>query len=75
MTGPRDVIGNAPVGVLNDDLKAACLSALAISPQACLAFAAQHTWEASARAFVENIRQVRHLGPEDEAMPFAVKHI
>jgi glycosyltransferase involved in cell wall biosynthesis len=73
VTGPRDVIGNAPVGVLNDDLQAACLSALAISPQACLAFAAGHTWEASARVFVEIFRQVRHAGP-DEVMPPAVTH-
>ena len=28
VTGPRDVIGNAPVGVLDEDLRAACLSAL-----------------------------------------------
>ena len=28
--------------------------ALAISPQACLAFAAEHTWEASARAFAQS---------------------
>ena len=28
VTGPRDVIGTAPVGALNDDLQAACLSAL-----------------------------------------------
>src|SRR6267154_2395631 len=55
VTGPRDVIGAAPVGALNDDLRVACLSALAISQQACLEFAAKHTWEASARAFVENI--------------------
>jgi glycosyltransferase involved in cell wall biosynthesis len=74
VTGPRDVIGTAPVGALNDDLRAACLSALSISSQACLAFAAEHTWEASARAFVENIKQVRHFGPEDEAVQFAVKH-
>jgi 1,2-diacylglycerol 3-alpha-glucosyltransferase/glucuronosyltransferase len=74
VTGPRDVIGTAPVGVLNDDLQAACLSALEISREACLAFAAEHTWEASARAFVENIRQVRHVGPAGEAMPFAATH-
>lgn len=73
VTGPRDVIGNAPVGVLNDDLRAACLSALNVSPQACLAFAAEHTWEASARVFLENIRKVRHFGPEEEAIQFAVK--
>ena len=74
VTGPRDVIGSAPVGVLNDDLRVACLSALTISPHACLEFAAKHTWEASARAFVDNIRDVRPLNAEEDAVQFAVKH-
>jgi glycosyltransferase involved in cell wall biosynthesis len=55
VTGPRDVIGNAEVGVLSDDLRVACLAALEVSPQHCLQFAARHTWEASARIFVNNI--------------------
>jgi glycosyltransferase involved in cell wall biosynthesis len=74
VTGPRDVIGAAPVGVLNEDLRAACLSALTISPQACLAFAGKHSWEACARAFVENISNVRPFDPESDALQFAVKH-
>jgi glycosyltransferase involved in cell wall biosynthesis len=74
VTGPRDVIGSAPVGALNDDLRTACLSALQISPQACLDFAAQHTWEASARAFVDNIRDIGDAGPEGDALPFAAEH-
>jgi glycosyltransferase involved in cell wall biosynthesis len=74
VTGPRDVIGAAPVGALNDDLRLACLSALAISPQACLAFAARHAWEASARAFVDNITGVRALDPKSDTLPFAAKH-
>jgi glycosyltransferase involved in cell wall biosynthesis len=74
VTGPRDVIGSAPVGALNDDLRTACLSALQISPQACLDFAAQHTWEASARAFVENIRDIRDADPEGDAVQFAAEH-
>jgi glycosyltransferase involved in cell wall biosynthesis len=74
VTGPRDVIGSAPVGALNDDLRMACLSALQISPQACLDFAAQHTWEASARAFVENITDIRDASPEGDAVPFAAEH-
>lgn len=53
--GPRDVIGEAPVGVLDEDLRGACLAALDISRQACVEFAANHTWEASARAFVDSI--------------------
>jgi glycosyltransferase involved in cell wall biosynthesis len=71
VTGPRDVIGAAPVGMLNDDLRAACLSALGISPLACCAFAAGHTWEASARAFVDHIAGVRVAGPASEREPFA----
>jgi glycosyltransferase involved in cell wall biosynthesis len=72
--GPRDVIGNAPVGALNDDLQAACLSALQISPQACLEFAANHTWEASARSFIENITNIRSADPASDAMQFAAEH-
>ena len=71
VTGPRDVIGNAPVGALNDDLQAACLSALAISPQACLKFAAGHTWEASARAFVDHMTEIRAVEPASSVVPFA----
>jgi glycosyltransferase involved in cell wall biosynthesis len=73
VTGPRDVIGNEPVGALNDDLRLACLTAVTISPQACLAFAARHTWEASARAFVENITNVRAGDPKCDALQFEVK--
>ncbi len=54
--GPRDVIGDAAVGVLDADLRSASLSALDISRQACVEFAANHTWEASARAFIDGIR-------------------
>jgi glycosyltransferase involved in cell wall biosynthesis len=75
VTGPRDVIGNEPVGVLNDDLRTACLSALHISPQACLAFAAGHTWEASARVFIDNVAGARCcVDPESDAVPFAAEH-
>jgi glycosyltransferase involved in cell wall biosynthesis len=73
VTGPRDVIGSAPVGALNDDLRSACLAALNISPQACLEFAAGHTWEASARAFVENMADIRNVDANSEAVPFAAE--
>jgi glycosyltransferase involved in cell wall biosynthesis len=74
VTGPRDVIGTAPVGALNDDLQVACLSALTISPQACLEFAGKHTWEASARAFVDNITGIRHVDPQSEAAVQFAEH-
>jgi glycosyltransferase involved in cell wall biosynthesis len=82
VTGPRDVIGTAPVGALNDDLRAACRAALEISPQACLEFAAKHTWEASARAFVENMTGIgmadigtdsRAVEQKTDAVPFAAE--
>ena len=74
VTGPRDVIGAATVGALNDDLRVACLSALTISPQACLEFAARHTWEASARAFVDNIAGVRNLESESDPVEFTAEY-
>jgi glycosyltransferase involved in cell wall biosynthesis len=74
VTGPRDVIGTAPVGALNEDLRQACLDALKISPQACLEFAAGHTWEASARSFVEHIGNVRVADPAGEGAGFATEH-
>ncbi len=74
VTGPRDVLGSAPVGALNDDLRLACLSALRISPQACLEFAAQHTWEVSARAFIDNMADIRTIESMRDAMPFAAEH-
>jgi hypothetical protein len=40
-------------------LRLACLEALKLSPQDCRQFAASQTWEASARAFVNNISEVR----------------
>jgi glycosyltransferase involved in cell wall biosynthesis len=75
VTGPRDVIGNAPVGVLNDDLRAACLAATKISPQACLDFAAGHTWEASARAFVDNITNVRQPDQASDIIPMGANRL
>ena len=63
VTGPRDVIGAAPVGVLDEDLRKACLAALVIPAQACVDFAAKHTWEASAQAFIDNMADIRAAGP------------
>ncbi|MBI5321001.1 glycosyltransferase family 1 protein [Bradyrhizobium sp.] len=56
--GPRDVIGSAAVGVLSDDLRSACLEALSIPREACVKFAAAHSWEASARVFIEHAQRV-----------------
>src|SRR6478752_7463204 len=67
VTGPRDVIGDAPVAVLKDDLREACLEAPAIPARACVDFAARHTWQASARVFVDHATNVRPVEPEAQS--------
>jgi glycosyltransferase involved in cell wall biosynthesis len=60
VTGPKDVIGDHPVGVLSDDLGAACLAALRVSRQACRAFALNCSWDNSARQFIGHLQNVGH---------------
>lgn len=52
---PRDVIGDANVGVLDDDLQRACLGALDYSRQDCREFALRMSWAESARIFLEHV--------------------
>jgi glycosyltransferase involved in cell wall biosynthesis len=58
---PRDVIGHAPVGVLDEDLRSACLAALECSHVAARDFALKMTWEESARIFLENVAQANKV--------------
>jgi glycosyltransferase involved in cell wall biosynthesis len=52
---PRDVIGNAPVGVLDEDLQRACLGALECSREDCRDYALGMTWRNSARIFLKHV--------------------
>jgi len=72
--GPRDVIGSAPVGLLAEDLREACLAALKIPRAACVEFAAKHTWEASTRAFVEHMADIRNAQAPDETIDLLTEH-
>jgi glycosyltransferase involved in cell wall biosynthesis len=58
VTGPKDVVGGNPVGVLNEDLRTACLEALRIPRETCRAFALKFSWENSARQFIGHVRKV-----------------
>jgi glycosyltransferase involved in cell wall biosynthesis len=64
VTGPRDIVGNNPVGVLHEDLRVACLDALKISRRACRAFALNSSWEKSARQFIGHINRVAVGAPQ-----------
>jgi glycosyltransferase involved in cell wall biosynthesis len=55
VTGPLEVVGDAPVGVLDEDLRSACLRALDLSRAACRAHAERHSWSASANQFRANL--------------------
>jgi glycosyltransferase involved in cell wall biosynthesis len=61
VTGPLDVLGNAPVGVLVEDLRAAALQALQVPRDNCRAFAMRHNWDESARLFLANIGEAMDL--------------
>ncbi len=52
VTGPVDVV-NEEVAALDDDLESAIAAALTRDREACAAYAAQFTWEASARQFLD----------------------
>lgn len=56
VSGPLDVLGSAPVGVLAEDLRTAALLALHVPRESCRAFAMRHNWDESARRFLANIR-------------------
>jgi glycosyltransferase involved in cell wall biosynthesis len=57
--GPIDVIADHPVGVLDHDLKRACLGALELSRETCRRFALSFAWENSARQFMGNLSQIQ----------------
>jgi glycosyltransferase involved in cell wall biosynthesis len=55
VTGPLDVIADHPVGVLDQDLRSACIGALGVNRETCRNFALERSWENSARQFIGNL--------------------
>ncbi|WP_245624419.1 glycosyltransferase family 4 protein [Belnapia moabensis] len=55
VTGPLDVVTDPRVGVLDEDLRAACLRALECSREAARAHAEAFSWEASMAQFRETL--------------------
>lgn len=53
--GPLDVIGDAPVGCLNEDLGHAVREALKADPTACRDYALGYSWETSTQQFLDNV--------------------
>ncbi|PZR88227.1 MAG: alpha-mannosyltransferase, partial [Hyphomicrobiales bacterium] len=61
--GPLDVIGTSGAGVLDMDLRAACLAALEIPRGKARAHALTFTWAKSARQFLDNILLAKSSAP------------
>ncbi len=55
VTGPIDNVVHGKTGILDADLRAACLAALALDRSVVRAEAISHDWSASARMFLSNI--------------------
>jgi glycosyltransferase involved in cell wall biosynthesis len=53
--GPLDVVGDATVAVLDEDLARACKAALAIPRESCRAYALTRSWDACTRQFLSNL--------------------
>jgi glycosyltransferase involved in cell wall biosynthesis len=54
--GPLDVIDDSGTGALDEDLLAACYTALTIPAARCVAYAQRFSWEACAHQFLDNLR-------------------
>lgn len=57
--GPLDVIGDAPVGTLHEDLGTACREALKADRNTCRDYALTFSWEACSRQFLSNLSIVK----------------
>ncbi len=55
VTGPKDVLGGAPVGALDEDLRAAALRTLGADRAACRAHAERFSWAACVDGFVSRL--------------------
>ena len=55
VTGPIDVVGHGVTGILDEDLRRACLEALKLDRSRCRAHAEGWSWARSTREFVANL--------------------
>ena len=54
--GPLDILGDSDAGILDEDLKAACLGALAIDRATARQLALSFSWRRAAKQFLDNVR-------------------
>ena len=54
--GPKDIIPGSGAGVVDEDLRKACLGALELDREQCRAYAETYSWRACAEEFVRNLK-------------------
>jgi glycosyltransferase involved in cell wall biosynthesis len=59
VTGPVDVVKQNVTGVLDADLRAACVAALKVDRQKCVEYARSCSWERCAQTVVESLAPIR----------------
>jgi glycosyltransferase involved in cell wall biosynthesis len=62
VTGPIDVIGTAPVGILDENLRKAALAALELDRAICRTYAMGFSWAASADIFLAHLPLIERSG-------------
>jgi hypothetical protein len=68
--GPLDVVGrDSPGGVLDEDLRTACLAALRKPRAGVIDYASRFTWETATRQFEQALRPWRAVQPPQPAEP------
>lgn len=67
--GPLDILGDSDAGILDEDLRAACLGALEIDPAAARELALSFSWRRSAMQFLDNIRLANGETLEEPFVP------
>jgi glycosyltransferase involved in cell wall biosynthesis len=55
VTGPLDVLGDSKAGVMNEDLRTACLAALDLRREDAAAHAQKFSWRAATEQFLANL--------------------
>ncbi|MGD0189896.1 MAG: glycosyltransferase family 1 protein [Rhizomicrobium sp.] len=69
--GPQDVVGDAAVASLHEDLRTACLHALTIPRDACRAFALSRSWRACTEQFLSNLPSATQPAADGSVVPLA----
>ncbi|WP_444932101.1 glycosyltransferase family 4 protein [Microbulbifer sp. SSSA002] len=62
VTGPKDIIGDAPVGALDSNLQVAIEKALLLDRADCVAHARTYSWDLATEDFISNLVPVSVVG-------------